>query len=198
MYILPKLHKIIDSVPAFPPILSSLETYNNQLAKYLGKLLDDVIPNDHSAMDTFSFVQELKTVSVTNDYMGSYDVANLLTNIPLEETIHLTTDLLFEAKRDLKISRKDSQTFFEFPRSQANFLFNGNMYDQNDDVTIGLSLTHIIANIFMGYHDKGWIRDYSYGKLIDYKGMFMIYFPFLKLKVMLFYSKIISIDNTVT
>ena len=197
MYILPKLHKIIDSVPVFRPILLPLETYNNQLAKYLGKLLDDVIPNDHSAMDTFSFVQELKAVSVTNDYMVSYDVANLLTNTPLEETIHLTTDLLFEAKRDLKIRRKDSQTFFEFPRSQANFLFNGNMYDQNDDVTIGSSLTHIVANLFMGYHEKGWIRDYSYGQLIYYKGMFMIYFQFLKLKIMFFYSKIISIDNTV-
>ena len=39
--------------------------------------------------------------------MVSYDVTTLFTNIPLEKTIHLTTDLLLEAKPDLKISRKD-------------------------------------------------------------------------------------------
>ena len=71
MYGLPKLHKIFDSVPAFRPILSSTGTYNYQLAKFLGKLLDDVIPNDYSAKDTFSFVEELKMVTVTNKYMVS-------------------------------------------------------------------------------------------------------------------------------
>ena len=39
--------------------------------------------------------------------MVSYDVTTLFTNIPLEKTIHLTIDLLLEAKPDLKISRKD-------------------------------------------------------------------------------------------
>ena len=65
MYGLPKLHKIFESVPAFRPILSSIGTYNYQLLKFLGNLLDDVTPNDHSAKDTFSFVEELTTVSVT-------------------------------------------------------------------------------------------------------------------------------------
>ena len=79
--------------------------YNYQVAKFLGKLLDYVIPNDHSIKDTFSFVEELKTVRVTNKYMVSHDVTSLFTNIPLKETIHLTIDLLFGVKPDLKISR---------------------------------------------------------------------------------------------
>ena len=107
MYSLPKLHKIFDSVPAFRPILSSIGTYNYQLAKFLGKLLDDVIPNDHSAKDTFSFVEEIKTINVTKKCMVSYDVTSLFTNMPLEETILLTIDLLFEAEPDLNVSSKD-------------------------------------------------------------------------------------------
>ena len=78
-----------DSVPAFRPTLSSTGTYNYELAKFLGKLLDDVIPNDHSTTDTFSFVEELKTVSVANKCMVSYDVTSLFTNIPLEEIIEI-------------------------------------------------------------------------------------------------------------
>ena len=43
MYGLPKLHKIVDFLPAFRPILSSIRTYNYQLAKFIGKPLDYVI-----------------------------------------------------------------------------------------------------------------------------------------------------------
>ena len=117
MYALPKLHKMFHSVPAFRPTLSSIGTSNYQLAKFLGQLLDDVIPNNHSIKDTFSFVEELKTVSVTIKYMVSYDATSFFTNISLEETVDLTINLLFEAIPDLKISRKDLQKFFQFATS---------------------------------------------------------------------------------
>ena len=74
----------------------------------------------------------------------------------LVETIHLTIDLLFEAKSDLKISRKDLQKLFQFATNQTNFLFNGNMYDQGDGVAIGSPLAPTLANIFMVYHEK-WL-----------------------------------------
>ena len=106
---------------------------------------------------------------MTNKYTVSNDVTSLFTNIPLEETIHLTIDLLFEVKPDLKISRKDLQKLFQFAISQANFLFNGNIYNQVDGVAMGFPLAPILANIFMEYHEKGWIRNYNYGGLFYYK-----------------------------
>ena len=101
--------------------------------------------------------------------MVSYDVTTLFTNIPLEKTIHLTIDLLLEAKPDLKISRKDLHKLFQFATSQTNFLFNGSMYDQGDGVALGSPLAPILANIFIGYHKKGWIRNYNCGGLLYYK-----------------------------
>lgn len=68
---------IFASVPAFRPILLSIGTYNFQLVTFLGKRLVDIIPNDHSAKDTFSFVEEIKSPSVTNKYIVSYDVTSL-------------------------------------------------------------------------------------------------------------------------
>ena len=53
--------------------------------------------------------------------MVFYDVTTLFTNIPLEETMHLTIDLLFEAKFDLKISRIDLQRRLQFATSQTQF-----------------------------------------------------------------------------
>ena len=155
MYGLPKLHKMFDSVPVLMPILSSIGTYNHQLAKFLGKLLDDVIPNDHSTKDTLSFVVELKRVSVTNKYMVCYDVTSLFTNIPLEETINLTINLLCEAKPDFRISRKDLQKPFQFATSKTNFLFNGNMYDQVDGGCNGLTFGTYSGQYFHGISWKG-------------------------------------------
>ena len=81
-------------------------------------------------------------VSVTNKYIIPYDVTSLFTNIPLEETIHLTIDILFEAKPDLNISRKDLHKRFQFATSQTNFLFKGSMYDQVDGVAMARLSTY--------------------------------------------------------
>ena len=198
MYGLPKLHKMLDYLPAFRPILSSTGTYNYQLAKFLGELLDDVIPDDHSTKDTFSFVDELKKVSVTNKYMVSYDVTSLFTTIPLEETINLATDLLFEAEPDLKISRKDLQKLFQFATSQTNFLFSGNMYDQVDGVAMGSLLTPILANIFTGYHGISGkeVRNYNYGGLFYDKRYLDDIFAVFETKDHAVHFTIISLGNT--
>ena len=104
------------SLLVFRPILSSVRTYNYQLVKCLCKLLDDVIPNDYYAKDTFSFVEDLKTVSVTNKCMVSYNVTGLFTNLSF------TIDFLSEAKLDFKIGRKDLEKYFPFATNQSIFL----------------------------------------------------------------------------
>ena len=163
------LPKIFDSLPAFRPMLSSIQTYNYQLDKFLIKLSDGVISNDHSTKDTFSFGEELKTVSVTNKYIVSYDVTSLITNIPLGKIIYLTIDLLFEAKPDLKISRKDLRKLFQFATIQTNFLFNRNMYDQFYGVAMGSPSPPILTIIFMGFQEQGQIRNYNYVGILHQK-----------------------------
>ena len=43
------------------------------------------------------------------------------------------------------------------------------MYDQIDGIAMGPPLEPILANIFMGYPKKEWIRNYDYGGLFYYK-----------------------------
>ena len=129
--------------------------------------------------------------------MVSYDVTSLFTNIPLEGTIHLTSDLLFEAKPDLKIRRKDLQKLFQFATSQTNFLFNGSMYDQVDGVAMGSPLAPIHANIFMDITKRSGLGITITEGYFTIKGMLMIYLPFLKLRIILFHFTITSIGNTV-
>ena len=57
---------------------------------------------------------------------------------------------------------------FVFATMKTNFLFQGEMYDQIDGVAMGSPLAPILANVFMGFHEKRWLEN-SNIKPIVYK-----------------------------
>ena len=83
-----------------------------------------------------------------------YDVCNLFTNIPLKETIKLAVNLIFEKRPEIRMTRKQLTKLFEFVASGTHFLFNGDYYNQIDGVAMGYPLGPVLANLFMGYHEK--------------------------------------------
>ena len=114
IYGLPKMHKVVNRgvphdniiISPFRPIGTSIRTYNFKLANFLTDKLSPHISLQHCAVDTFSFVNDLKQVSSTNQFMVSFDVISLFTNIPLDETINLAVDLLMENEPSIKMSKK--------------------------------------------------------------------------------------------
>ena len=71
------------------PIVSSINSYNYNLANYLYELLTSFIPSAHCTQDSFTFIKDIQKVSMQDSFMLSYDVCNLFTNIPLSETIDI-------------------------------------------------------------------------------------------------------------
>ena len=61
IYGTPKMHKFSssDSFPKFRPIVSSIGTFNYNLARFLCDLLSPLVPNDTFCKDTFSFVSQI-------------------------------------------------------------------------------------------------------------------------------------------
>ena len=94
-YGMPKLHKPrgINEPPPFRPIVSSVGTYNYNLAKYLCPILNPVIPDTYIIKDSFSFVNEFHNLKFGDKFLVSFDVESLFTNIPLNETINIAIDL---------------------------------------------------------------------------------------------------------
>ena len=129
------------------PIVSSIGTYNYKLAKYLSKVLNDIIPMQHCATDSFSFVQDLNSQNALNTYMVSYDVVSLFTNVPLIEVINLAIDLILDKCPNFKMSRLQLKKLFLFATSQTHFLFDGTYYDQVDGVAMGSSLGPVLENL---------------------------------------------------
>ena len=77
-------------------------------------------------------------------------MANLLTNIPLTETIELAVDLIKTSQPDLNTSEKDLTSLFNFATCETHFLFKGTFYGQIDGIAVELPLALVLANLFYG------------------------------------------------
>jgi len=163
IYGTPKMHKFkaSDKILSLWPIVSSIGTYNYQLAKFLGGMITPYLPQEYSVQDSFTFVQDLQKVSTHNKFLVSFDVCSLFTNIPLEETVELAVDTIFSNTKNIKITRKELKQLFMIATSKTHFLFQESLYDQTDGVAMGSPLAPILANLFMGQHEKEWIEQYT-------------------------------------
>ena len=149
MYGLTKIYKKDTSIR---PIISSVNTYNYNLPKYLDEIIKNSIKNnDFVIKDTFDYVNKISKIKYFNGYMISFDIESLFTNIPLEETIQIVMSKLFKDKD----SRIEGLKKFQFERllrtatQESHFYFKGNYFNQIDGVAMGSPLAPTLANIFI-------------------------------------------------
>ena len=140
-----------DSFPKLRPIVPSIGTFNYNLVRFHCYLLSPLVPNDYSCKYTFSFVSQIKNANLSRKFLVSYDVTSLFTNIPLQETIDIAINLIFNHNPNLSITRKELKKLLLFAISQTHFIFNSKFYNQIDGVAMGSPLVPILANILMGF-----------------------------------------------
>ena len=58
-----------------------------------------------------------------------YGLSSLFTSIPLNETIEIAVNLIFDKYPYLKIKRQELKKLFKFATSGTHFLFDGSYYD---------------------------------------------------------------------
>ena len=115
-----KMHKFScsDSFPKLHPIVSSIGNFNYNPTHFLCDLLSPLVPNDY-----FSLVSQIQNANLI-----SYDVTSLLTNIPLQETIDIVINLIFNPNPNLNITKKELKKLFLFAISQTHLIFNSKFY----------------------------------------------------------------------
>ena len=92
-----------DSFSKLRPIISSIGAFNYNLIRFLCDLLSPLVPNDYSCKDTFSFVSQIKSANLSRKFLVSYDVISLFTNIPLQETIDIAINIIFNHNLNITI-----------------------------------------------------------------------------------------------
>lgn len=86
--------------------------------------------------------------SPTDKFMCSYDIASLFTCVPLAETLDIRADALYRSHLSPPVIPEDVFVeLMKFATMSVKFSFDGIMYRQIDDVSMGSSLGPILANI---------------------------------------------------
>ncbi|CAF4725681.1 unnamed protein product, partial [Rotaria sp. Silwood1] len=140
LYGLPKVHK--EDVP-LRPVVSAIKTFNYGLGKALSQLLSQFIEKKNMIRDSFSFVEEILALPkcMSQYKMVSFDIASLYTNVPLTETIDIILKHLYDGHaKPSTISREDLKELLDLATEKSHFLFNGQLYDQIDGVSMGRQL----------------------------------------------------------
>ena len=99
---------------------------------------------------------------ILNSEMESLDVDPLFTNIPLEETIDICTNTLFENTEKVEgLSKIEFKELLSLATKESYFISNGQLYKQVDGVAMGLPLGPMLANAFLIHFKKNWLQSCS-------------------------------------
>ena len=157
MYGLPKTHKEGTSLR---PILFMTSSSHHELGKWLAGLLQPVLErfSSHCISDSFTFAKIMQNLVIDpNIFMCSFDVSSLFTNVPLDETIKICSEALYDQSDSQPIIHKN--VFVELMKSATSsvkFSSNNTMYKQTDGVATESPLDPSLAAIFIGYFEESY------------------------------------------
>ena len=158
MYGLPKTHK---SNYPLRPIISSIGSYNHELAKYLSDIIKSNIKEKGKSFsfvkDSFDFVKKITEIKHISDHiMLSFDVDNLFTNVPVNETIEVVLNKIYKKNQQSNTSlrREEMKHLLETAVKNVPFRFMNRTFIQVDGVAMGSPLRPLLADIFMAELEK--------------------------------------------
>jgi len=144
LYGLPKIHKN-DKDPPYRPVLSMVNAYPSNLAKYLDSVLKPHIPNSRLVKDSFEFKDKLLSAHLPSSYhIVSYDVVSLFTNIPLEETINYILETV--PQNEMPLPKSAMKVLLNLACCNILFSFQDNLYEQIDGMCMGSNLGPTMAS----------------------------------------------------
>ena len=155
MYKLCKVHKdIINNCLHFRPIFSAINTSTYKLVKFLVPTLKYLTSNEYTVKDSFSFAEEI-VEQESEFFIGSLAVDSLFINIPLEETIDICTNTLFENTEKVEgLSKREFKELLFLATKESYIIFNGKLYKQVDGIAMGSPSGPTLANAFLVHFEK--------------------------------------------
>ena len=103
-----------------------------------------------------TFAETMQNLDIDpNVFMCTFDVPSLFTNVPLDETIKICSDVLHDDSDLQPLILKDVIVeLMNNATSSVEFSFNSTTYKQTDGVAMGSPLWRALANIFVEYYEE--------------------------------------------
>ena len=146
-------------LPPFRPILLTLQTLAQNLAKILVPIINPFTKNEYIVKESLRFVEEICEQNPTLS-IGSFNVGSFITNIPHDETIDIFINQLFENANTVKgLTKSELKQQPCLARKMSYFTFNGLSYKYIDSVAMGSSVGPSLANAFLSFQEKNWLNN---------------------------------------
>ena len=159
LYGLAKVHKdnfLVNHL--YRPIFAAYNCASYKISKFLVDILSPIAENQYTIKNSAHFREQISNMTdPSNLYMTSFDIKDLYTNIPLQETIDICLSQIHCSL--LNIPQNLFRKLIELSVFNTMFAFNGRFYKQKDGLGMGLPLSPIMANIFLCYHETRWLQD---------------------------------------
>ena len=160
LYGLSKIHKpLVNNIPKLRPNLSALNTGTYKWAKFFVPFLQDITSNEYTLKDSFEFAKVIRQ-QYSDLYMASLDVDSLFTNVPLDETIGICSQGLFESDSTVYgLNKKEITEMLSLTTKATIILFDMEFYSQIDGLAMGSPLGATLTNVFVCHHEKKWLNN---------------------------------------
>ena len=150
-----KIHRLqpkkgVDELP-LRPIISNINRATYEFARYLAKVLSPLSQSDYTVSSSKEFTEITKLKSIRDNHrLVSFDVKSLFTNVPLDSTIDIIQNRIYDKKEiTTNIEPKDMRHIILLCTKNVHFTFNNDIYKQTDGVAMGSPLRPVLAGIIM-------------------------------------------------
>ena len=169
LYANPKIHKsTLD--PPMRPIISQVGTVTYDLAKSLCNIISPYMPRNFMIGSTYEFL-EIARGTEDVKILSSLDVENLFTNVPVEETINIIIDCVYNHNEIKKptIPQEILHELLHICTTETPFITpEGKLYTQVNGVSMGSALGPVFANYYMSNLENKMLPSFQSKHPITY------------------------------
>ena len=153
-----KIHK--DNEP-IRPVINNVFAPSYKIAKFLNKWLTDTLQLSHTytTHSSTNLAHQLDRFPIIeSDRLISFDIKDIYVNIPLEETINITKNLLKD--KNINTTTTNQACTLLTTILQQNYLqFNNKFYQPSKGVGMGSPISGLIAEIFLQHGENNLIKN---------------------------------------
>ena len=134
-----------------------INTLEYKLAKFLDSVIKFYIPDSYIIQSSEEFLNKINS---SNQFLVSFDVKSLFTNIPLSQTIDIIANYIFSSDRnDHLLITKELFLNLMHMATECMFLFKDELYKQVDGIGMGSPLGCTMDNFFLGHFETLSFKD---------------------------------------
>lgn len=188
---LPKIHKLDKPIR---PLVNFTTAPGFKTAKKLTDIIRNNIniQNNHSLKSSLQFVNDIKDFKLLPNYkIASFDIVNLYTNIPINDTLIILKQNLESTGKLNGIQILELMNLLDTFLRQNYFTFDDKYYIQEEGLAMGSPLSGLLSDIYLNHYENTYLFSHNN----KFNSQILFYRRYVDDTFMIFNGTIRQIEN---